>query len=488
MTNKNDYLERIDLITKMGPFQPNWDSLVTYSIPTWYQDAKFGIFIHWGIYAVPAFGDEWYPRYMYQPDRPEYAHHCATYGLQTEFGYKDFIPHFKAEHFDPAQWAKLFKRAGARYVVPVAEHHDGFSMYDCSFSRWNAVRMGPKRDILAALSKAIRDEGLVFGLSSHRAEHWFYFNTAMDIPSDAQDPAYYDFYGPAKPRYNRADNADRSLYPDDNFLDDWLVRTCELVDKYQPQLVYFDWWIDIPPFAPYLQKFAAYYYNRSSQWGRGVVLNFKNEAFPLGAAVLDIERGQMRGIHPLLWQTCTSISKNSWGHVEKQHYKTASLLIHDLVDIVSKNGALLLNIGPKADGTIPEQEEQILLEIGRWLEVNGEAIYSTRPWKVYGEGPTEVFEGSITETKRQAFTAHDIRFTTRGDTLYAIILGWPDGGEAVIRSLNRNLTLQTHAIQRVSMLGSQNALYWMLDAEGLKVKLPEQCHQAPAIVLKIEKV
>ncbi len=485
--NKNDFLKEIDRVAAAGPYQPNWKSLADYSIPAWYQDAKFGIFIHWGVYAVPAYGDEWYPRYMYIPERPEYTHHRVTYGPQDRFGYKDFIPRFTADRYDPAHWAELFRRSGAKYVVPVAEHHDGFAMYDCSYSRWTAVKMGPKRDVLADLAAAVQAAGLVFGVSSHRAEHWFYYNSGMEIPSDVQEPTYRDFYGPAKPRYNKKDNAERNLYPDEAFLDDWLMRTCELVDKYQPQLVYFDWWIDIPPFAPYLQKFAAYYYNRGAQWQRGVALNYKYEAFPPGVAVLDIERGQMRDTHSLLWQTCTSVSRNSWGYVDNQDYKTAESLVHDLIDIVSKNGTLLLNIGPRADGTIPEREEQILLEIGRWLEVNGEAIYATRPWKIFGEGPTEVPEGNITEAKRQAFSARDIRFTTKRDTLYVILLGWPEGGEVIVQSLSSDQTFYPEPIGRISLLGSAEKITWTRDVKGLKVKLPLQNPGIAAFALKIEK-
>ena len=361
-----------------GPFDPTWESLHGYRVPQWYQDAKFGIFIHWGVYSVPAFGNEWYPRNMYIPGSPEFEHHVATYGPQSRFGYKDFIPLFRAERFDPDRWAELFRRAGAKFVVPVAEHHDGFAMYDCSLSDWNAVKMGPKRDVIGELAAAVRRQWLVFGLSTHRAEHWWFFNGGMQFDSDVQDGRFADLYGPAQPH---------GTQPHEAFLEDWLARTCELVDRYQPQLVWFDWWIEEPAFAPFLRRFAAYYYNRGAQWQRGVVINYKNRAFPEGTAVYDIERGQLDDICPLPWQTDTSISKNSWGYVQKQDYKTPGDIIGDLVDIVSKNGVLLLNIGPRPDGTIPEPEEAILLEIGRWLAVNGEAIYGSRPWRSTGRGP-----------------------------------------------------------------------------------------------------
>jgi len=459
-----------------GPFDPTWESLHGYRVPQWYQDAKFGIFIHWGVYSVPAFGNEWYPRNMYIPGSPEFEHHVATYGPQSRFGYKDFIPLFRAERFDPDRWAELFRRAGAKFVVPVAEHHDGFAMYDCSLSDWNAVKMGPKRDVIGELAAAVRRQWLVFGLSTHRAEHWWFFNGGMQFDSDVQDGRFADLYGPAQPH---------GTQPHEAFLEDWLARTCELVDRYQPQLVWFDWWIEEPAFAPFLRRFAAYYYNRGAQWQRGVVINYKNRAFPEGTAVYDIERGQLDDICPLPWQTDTSISKNSWGYVQKQDYKTPGDIIGDLVDIVSKNGVLLLNIGPRPDGTIPEPEEAILLEIGRWLAVNGEAIYGSRPWKVHGEGPTSVVAGSFSDTRRAAFTAEDIRFTTRGDVLYAIVLGWPQSGEVTIRSLGSNLRLYNRDIEAVHMLGAAEPLAWSRDPDGLRVKLPADRPCDHAFALRI---
>ena len=459
-----------------GPFQPTWESLSHYQAPQWYLDGKFGIFIHWGLYSVPAFGNEWYPRNMYIQGSPEFKHHVATYGPQSQFGYKDFIPQFKAEKFDPDHWAGLFRRAGAKFVVPVAEHHDGFAMYDSALSEWTAAKMGPKRDIIGELADAVRKQWLIFGLSSHRAEHWWFFDGGMQFPSDVQDERYAAFYGPAQPQ---------STQPTEPFFEDWLARTCELVDKYQPQLVWFDWWIEQPSFAPWLQRFAAYYYNRGAQWGRGVAINYKLRAFPETAAVFDVERGQLGDIRYPFWQTDTAVAKNSWGYVKEQDYKTATSIIGDLADIVSKNGALLLNVGPRPDGTIPEPEEEILLEIGRWLAVNGEAIYGTRPWKVFGEGPTEVVSGGFNDTKRAAFTAKDVRFTVKGDALYAIVLGYPERGEAVIQSLGTNLRLYNQPIGRVELLGAREPLQWSRGANGLRVKLPAEKPSEHALVLKI---
>ena len=463
-----------------GPFEPTWKSLKTYRVPEWYLDAKFGIFIHWGLYAVPAFGNEWYPRNMYLKDRPEFEHHVKTWGPQSEFGYKDFIPMFKAEKYDPAAWAALFKRAGAKYVMPVAEHHDGFPMYDSALTEWCAAKMGPKRDLIGDLADAVRAEGLVFSASSHRAEHWWFMNGGRAFDSDVNDPRYADFYGPATSIINsdgpHSDNAWKSLdwrpRPDAKFLEDWLARTCEIVDKYRPQVLWFDWWIEQAAFEPYMQRFAAYYYNRGVEWGLGVAINYKYDPFPPDAAVFDIERGQATEMLPNFWQTDTSISKNSWGYVAEQDYKTAKDIIGDLADIVSKNGCLLLNIGPRPDGTIPEPEIAILEEIGAWLAVNGEAIYGTRPWVIYGEGPTQVVGGAFHDTARTGFTAQDIRFTTKDDVLYAIALGHPKDGRIEIKSLAEGSAHYPGAISKVELLGVPGAAAWSRTPAGLTVTLP----------------
>ena len=470
-------------------YEATWESLQGYTIPEWYQDAKFGIFIHWGVYSVPAFGNEWYPRRMYLEGSPEFKHHRETWGPHSEFGYKDFIPMFDAAQFDAAHWADLFKKAGAKYVVPVAEHHDGFAMYDSALSPWTAAKMGPKRDIIGQLAEAVRKEGLVLGVSSHRAEHWWFFNGGRAFDSDVQDAQYDGLYGPAAPGPSHDDrvawkNKDWHPRPNGKFLEDWLARTCELVDKYQPQVVWFDWWIEQVVFEPYLQRFAAYYYNRGEEWGKGVAINYKYESYPEGTAVFDIERGQLKGIRPQFWQTDTAVSKNSWGYITNQDYKTPTSLIHDLIDIVSKNGALLLNIGPRPDGTIPEPDQEILLEIGRWLAVNGEAIYGTRPWTVYGEGPTEVFEGAFQDTKRAGFTAQDVRFTTKGDALYAICLGLPEG-QATIASLGAGSSVPAERFAEVSMLGVDGPLSWSQDKGGLKIAVPSEMPCGHAYTFKI---
>ena len=442
-------------------YEPIWESLRAYSVPEWFRDAKLGIFIHWGVYAVPAFGNEWYPRNMYRKDSPAFEHHRETWGPQVEFGYKDFVPMFRAERWDPAAWATLFNAAGAKYVVPVAEHHDGFAMYASDHTRWNALNMGPRRDIVAELGEAVRERGLRFGVSTHRAFNWRFYTYSDEF--DTVNPEYADLYNPAHPEDEPAGEA---------FLESWFARTKELVDKFRPDVLWFDFGWHNDEFAPYRPRISAYYYNRAVEWGKGVVLQYKDK-FPDGVAVLDIERGKLDDIREEYWQTDTSVSYRSWGYVENDEFKTVTTLVHDLVDIVSKNGNLLLNVGPKADGTIPEEASDLLLGLGEWLKINGEAIYGTRHWHTYGEGETGVAKGHHTERDNEPFTAEDIRFTIKGNALYAICPQWPGEG-VTIRSLGANSTVRAEMISKVSMLGSQETLSWEQDEDGLKVKTPSQ--------------
>jgi alpha-L-fucosidase len=477
-------LKRARTMTANGPFRADWPSLKAYEAPLWYQDAKFGIFIHWGVYSVPAFGGEWYSRLMYKQDSKEYAHHVATYGPQDRFGYKDFIPRFTAKGYDPAAWAKLFKQAGARYVVPVAEHHDGYAMYDSRLSDWTAVKTGPKRDLIGAFAKAARAEGLHFGLSSHRAEHDWFFDEGRKIASDVNDPRYLELYGPAQLRLMGKDDAD--LFGDftavsQAWVDDWLARTAELVELYDPELIYFDWWIGKAEFRAALPAMLAQYYNTKAAQGRRGVVNYKLGSMPVGAGVLDIERGQAPGIQPTVWQTCTSISDKAWGFIENDTYKSADQLIHLLIDVVSKNGNLLLNIGPHADGSIPPAARDTLLAMGQWLGLNGEAVYGSRPWRVFGEGPTEIADGSFQETKTKPYTAKDFRFTTRDGRLYALQLNVPEGDQALIASIK-----PTDQVRAVTALSTGRPVAFSQAAEGLRLAVGGQPPGHAAYVYRIE--
>lgn len=448
-----------------GPFTPDWHSLERFAVPRWYQDAKFGVFIHWGPYSVPAFGNEWYSRNMYVKGSPEFEHHVAKWGPQSRFGYKDFIPLFRAERFDADEWIDLFAAAGAKYVVPVAEHHDGFAMYDTSLNRWNAKAMGPKRDVVGEIADAARRRGLAFGVSNHRAEHWWFMNGGREFESDVNDPANEDFYGPARPQ---------SETPSKAFKDDWLARAIELAERYRPQLYYFDTWAERPPLSPYLRHFAADYYNRAASWGLEVAINYKNHMLAPRAGVPDVERGQLGDVAPFLWQSDTSVGIKSWGYVEDEQYKSPQSIVCDLCDIVAKNGTLLLNVGPRPDGTIPDPARQILLAVGEFLRVNGEAVYGTRPWKVYGEGPTTVPDGHFTDQSRAAFTDRDFRFTTRGQrTLYVLCPVRPTARDVLVRSLGSALRLAPREVAQVRLVGTGETLRWSRDEAGLRVTLPE---------------
>jgi alpha-L-fucosidase len=423
------------------------------------------------VYSVPAFGSEWYPREMYRPGSEEYKHHLATYGPQDKFGYKDFVPMFRAEHFNPAAWARLFREAGAKYVVPVFEHHDGFAMYDSELSDWTAAKMGPRRDLWGDLAKSIRAEGLRLGASSHRVEHNFFLDGGRKIDSDVNEPRFAAFYGPAHAWLESKQTLLTDwTYVSDAYLDDWLARDAEIVEKYQPDLFYFDWWIGQPRVRRHLAEFAAFYYNHSAARSVVPVNNYKLDAMQPHSAVLDVERGQLNDIRPLYWQTDTSISNKSWGYIEHDSFKSPQVIVHQLIDIVSKNGNLLVNIGPRSDGTIPEEVQRVLREVGSWLKVNGDGIYGTRAWKVYGEGPTKVVEGSFHDTDSKPFTDRDFRFTTKEGALYAFELAWP-AGEAVIRTLTE-AQLDGRKIYSVSLLGSSSPLTFDSQSDGLHIHLP----------------
>jgi alpha-L-fucosidase len=485
-TRRAQLLQDVEKEVSKGPYRADWESLKSYQIPDWYKDAKFGIFIHWGVYSVPAYGSEWYPREMYREGSDIYKHHLATYGPPSKFGYKDFIPMFKAERFDPKTWARLFKESGAKYVVPVFEHHDGFAMYDSGLSDWTAAKMGPSRDLVGELAEAIRAEGLRLGASSHRIEHNFFLDGGRKIDSDVNDPQYAAFYGPAHAWLEGKQTLlEDWTYLSNAYLNDWLARDAEIVEKYNPDLVYFDWWIGQPEARRHVEQFAAFYYNHQASWGKIGVINYKSSAMEKESAVLDVERGQLSAIRPLYWQTDTSISNKSWGYIQNDSFKSPEAVVHQLIDIVSKNGNLLVNIGPRSDGTIPEEVQSVLREIGGWLQINGEAIYGTRAWTIFGEGPTLVVEGPFHDSDAKPFTAQDFRFTRKGNELYAIEMGWPDKGEAIIHTLNEAL-LGRQKISSLKLLGDNSTLAYEVGADGLHIHLPSQAPGKYAYAFQIE--
>jgi alpha-L-fucosidase len=461
-----------------GPYRPDWESLGKYQIPQWYKDAKFGIFITWGLYAVPGAVHEWYPHNMYRPGDPAYEHFLKNYGSFEKLGYKDFIPQFRAEKWNPADWAALFKQAGARYVIPVAEHHDGFSMYDSDLSDWTAVKMGPHRDTVGDLAKAVRAAGLHFGLSSHRAEHNYYYANGRDMRSDVNDPKYASFYGPAHEWMNDPHFIayNEWSWVSEAWTNDWLARSVELAKKYHPDVFYFDGGIGQPTFRRSVTEFAAFFYNFAARNNFPAVINFKDYSMQANAGSRDYERALLPGIEARHWQTDTPISNLSWGYMRQDQLKSADFLIHQLVDIVSKNGNLLLNVGPRPDGTIPDEVRATLLEMGAWLDRNGEAIYDTEPWKIFGEGPTQIQTGFGHDADTKPFTASDFRFTQKGNNIYIISLACPDDGTAAIHAFGLAGAAKGLQIQDVSLLGAANKVgdkvEWLQTTDALNVKLP----------------
>ena len=433
-------------------YQADWRSIATHQTPEWLANDKFGIFVHWLPNSVPAFNDEWYARWMYVENHEVFAHHRKAWGDQGTFGYKDFIPMFKAEKWDPEEWAAFFKECGARFVVPNAEHHCHFAMWDSALTKWDSVEMGPKRDIVGDLSAACRKAGLRFGVSNHRARGWNFFTYKPEF--DTMDPDYADFYWPQLGRE-----------PDAEWLEDWQARLHELVDKYQPDLMWFDYGWSQPAFEPYKKDYAAYYYNEAAKWGKQVGLIYKGDHLPKGAGILDVERGKLDKLWPELWMTDTTVFKNTWGYVTDAPMKPVNELLHDLIDIVSKNGTLLLNVGPKPDGTIPEDQRHILREMGKWLKVNGEAIYGTRPFMVYQDG-------------------ENVRYTRKGRYVYATFLERP--GESATLAALAPRKLGGLSVVSAVLLDGEETVEWASEDVGLKLEFPESLPGSRAWVVKIE--
>ena len=464
-----------------------WGSLAKHANPTWFNDAKFGIYFHWGIYSVSAFDNEWYSRNMYIPGQKANTFHQVVYGPPSKFGYKDFLPSFRAEKFDPEEWAELIRKAGARFAGPVTEHADGFSMWDSTVSPWNAARLGPRRDVVGEMARALRGQGLKFLATFHHQWLWGWYPTE-DGKLDTGDPKYSGLYGPPVPGspFNYDHGMPQAPLPSQAFQDQWEAKVKEVIDTYEPDFIYFDSRLNIID-ERRRQDLLAFYYGRAERWGREVGLSYKDQDLPTGVAIPDFERGRLAKLAPFEWLTDDAVDWNSWCHVQNPHYKSAHRILGQLVDTISKNGKFLLDITPTAEGVIPDAVRERLLAIGKWLEVNGEAIYGTRPWKIFGEGPTQLAGGAFTEEKTPDFTARDIRFTSRPKTLYGIVLDWPsEARDLLIRSLNtKDAFLAKGEVASVSLLGGEQMLAWQHDTEGLKITLPPRQPGEHAATFKI---
>jgi alpha-L-fucosidase len=411
-------------------YTSDWQSLRRVQTPEWLQKGKFGIYTHWGPYAVHAYGSNttWYSYALYlDPEGEEREHFEKTFGnLTPEYGYKDLIPLFTAENFDADEWADLFQKAGARFAGPVAEHHDGFAMWDSKYSEWNAANMGPKRDIVGELEAAVKKRDMKYVTAFHHAANWFFF-PVYDERYDTGDPKNAGLYGPYhKPGAKRTQE----------FIDEWYGKIIEVIDNYSPDFIWFDFALDDIP-EGYVKDFLAYYYNHAEEAGKEVVVTYKGHDLVPGTGVRDLELGQEPNLTYNEWITDNSVDdRGAWGYANDLIFKTPNRLIDNLVDRVSKNGYLLLNVGPKPDGTIPEGAKEVLLAMGAWLDINGEAIYETTPWMVAGEGPTNLGEANELGFNESGvvYTANDIRFTVNGDNLYATFLDWP-GEVALVKTI-----------------------------------------------------
>lgn len=467
-------------------YKEDWFSLGQHNeAPQWFKNAKLGIYFHWGVYSVPAYSSEWYARNMHLKDHYVNKYHLENYGSLNEFGYHDFVPLFKAEHFDASEWAKLFKQAGAKFAGPVAEHHDGFSMWASKITPWNVMDKGPKKDIMKELKTAIDNQGMKFITTFHHAKHlqrskvlgeedkYSHYPFFADIPPSSNDPELAMLYG--------------NIPPEKWHEDVWLGKLKEVIDNYEPDIIWFDYVLDKIP-EKYRKAFAAYYLNQAGD--KEVVIIRKQHDLPQSLSIEDLEQSRKKQIGTKTWMTDATISDGSWSYTKNLGVKSATDVLHMLVDIVSKNGILLLNISPKADGSIPENQKEALLSMGNWLSQYGEAIYDTEAWHHFGEGPTAQPEGHFKNKNvfnKLKYTAEDIRYTVKDYNIYAIFLGDPARGEMLLlNSFSKENMMDEVNITGVELLGSDQEVIWNYDQNGLNVSLPSTEEKPMATVLKIK--
>ncbi len=486
-----EYLKIIDGVIEKGPYKDTVESLSSYPYPQWFEDAKFGIFLHWGVYSVPAFFSEWYPRMMYYWGNPVHAYHLLRYG--KKFEYKDFIPQFKAEKFDAGAWLDFFRDNGVKFIMPVGEHHDGFKMYKSDLCKWNAAEMGPKRDILRELKESADNSDVTFCTSSHRAEHYWFENGGRTLPygNDIKNDRHPDFYGPCFNPYTKNNlptmlkQEKEGMVPTTEWLEDWLASSCEMIDNTQPSAFFFDWWVSsCEAFTPYVLKFAAYYANRAAEWGKTVCIFYKSDALKSNIFVYDRERTHLPDIHEKVWQCETSSSFNSWSYCTTNIFKKPAEIAAVLADTISKRGTFCLNFGPKADGTFCQKEIDIMTALGQWTKKNAEAIWGTRPYKVFGEGK-EVKGGLYTE--KYGFTAHDFRLTQKDNTVYCFALSPKDVKDNTFRveCLGKAAGHLTEKIKWVGVLGYKIDVSYSLNDGYLAIKTAQPIPTDMPICFKI---
>lgn len=497
-----------------GKFSPTWESLKQYQCPEWFRDAKFGIWAHWGPQCQPEDGD-WYARSMYLTGSGQYKFHTNHYGSPADFGFKDVIHEWRAENWNPEKLMALYKRAGAQYFFALANHHDNFDLWDSKYQTWNSVAIGPKKDLIGGWAKAARNNGMRFGVSVHASHAWSWYEPAQDYDGkltradgagkwwDGLDPQelYAQNHTPS-PGYEKGNSiharwnwGNGVSVPDQAYCDKFYNRTADLIKKYHPDLIYFDdTALPLWPISDAGLKIAADFYNTNEKLhgDDGVLFGKILTPEQQQCMVWDIERGQANEIEPYPWQTDTCIGDWHYQRERFKHhnYKSAKTVVQTLCDIVSKNGNLLLNIPVRGDGTIDEDESRVVQGIGDWMAVNRECIFSTRPWKVFGEGPAsggaKLSAQGFNEGKGKPFTAEDVRFTQSkdGKTLYAIVLGAPTNGVS-IKSLALSANLLTQRIRKIQLLGSREKISWKQSADALNISQPEKLGNSFATVFRI---
>lgn len=481
--------------TKAAKFEETWESLSTIDRePEWYKDAKFGIYFHWGLYSVPAFDNEWYPRWMYVPGRDDWGgrvfeHHEKTFGPLNEFNYHDFIPLFTAEHFDAAEWANLFEKSGAKFAGLVAQHHDGFAMWGSKVNPWNVKDMGPEKDILGELYAEVKKRDMKTIATFHHAR--LLQRYATDTAAWAKytsDPGWNSHY-PYHPDFISSTTDPKLKYfygniPEDEFHDYWLNQVNEVVDNYAPDIIWFDSWLDIIP-ENYRQKMVAHHFNTAVSRGQEPIAAHKQEDLPSNVGMLDMEQGGKTELSDDYWLTDITISYGSWCYTNGQTYKNPALVIRNMIDVWSKRGIVLLNISPMANGIIPDAQREVLTSIGQWIEKHKEAVYETRAYTTFGYGRAEfqenVFGG---QTATMDYNQNDIRFTISTDkkSLFVYSLGRPEANSAFeIHHVAES------AIKRVSVVGSGVELEWTKTNDVLTITTPASSDMDElATVFKVE--
>jgi alpha-L-fucosidase len=479
-----------------GPFRGTRDSLGKYRTPDWFRDAKFGIWAHWGPQSAAEYGD-WYARNMYIEGHKQYRYHVQRYGHPSRFGFKDIIPTWKAENFDPEHLMSLYQKAGAKYFVSMGVHHDNFDLWNSKHNRWNAASMGPKKDIVGLFRKAALARGMKFGVSEHLAVsyHWFQTSHGADkegpfkgVPYDGADPKFASLYH--ETHVAPGNSWDQSTVPL-KWKEHYFLRIKDLIDQYQPDLMYTDGPVFFEEWG--LNLLAHHYNLNAGKHGGNIEAVWANKGkndCTTGTCVLDLERGVVDRIWERPWQTDTCIGH--WHYDKEAQYKSPKIVIDMLVDIVSRNGNLLLNFPLPASGMLDPEEMKILDEISRWMAVNSDGIYGTRPWQVFGEGPStepvSTTQGgssehhlatAFNERNRKPLSGEDVRFTTKGKTLYAFLMGWP-AGEIKIRAL-----AGTEKLNRVELLGSRTPVDWRQQPDGLRLKLSGDKPSDHAVTLRI---